>query len=220
MIGRSRIFWLLLLVMSVKSISSAAQYAGGTGRGDHMQESPVVIIYSIYSGGSGRGDQSAQKTNTSLFSIWETMENNRVVVWNHVNEARALRRFNSTGTMPEGLQAPTRSMLNLYSVTPLQNGLHASAVEKPNNQLLIRGDFRSMRINPSGGQSACATQGSYSQLLWLNTDQLQLNVTKCYTDKTLSTLYALGDGTSWYNISGGGAVRINSSGTIVGISCY
>ncbi|MFZ9719257.1 MAG: hypothetical protein ACO3BD_07860, partial [Chitinophagaceae bacterium] len=68
--------------------------------------------------------------------------------------------------------------------------------------------------------TACAAQGSYSQLLWLNTDQLQLNVTKCYTDKTLSTLYALGDGSSWYNISGGGAVRINSSGTIVGISCY
>lgn len=220
MIGRSRIFWLLLLVMSVKSIASAAQYTGGSGRGDHMQESSVFILYPIYSGGSGRGDQSMRKTNASLFSIWETMENNRIVVWNHVNEARTLRRFNSNGTMPEGLQAPTRSFISTYNITPLQNGLNASALEKPDNQLLIRGDFRSMRINPSASQTACATQGSYPQLLWLNTDRLELNVTKCYTDKTLSTPYTLGDGANWYNISGGGAVRINSSGAIVGVSCY
>lgn len=202
------------------SPAASAQYRGGNGDGSDVSESPEAIFPMIYFGGAGRGDANVKTSTIFLFNRWTEIENNRVITWEVFNDGKLLGGFNSSGNMPTGLRAVAKSYLSNYSVTPLQNGLHAAAAQKPNNQLLIRGDFRSMRIATAAGQTACVVQADYPQLLWLDTDLLQLNITQCYSDKTLATLYTEGNGTSWYNISGGGAVRINASGVVVGISCY
>lgn len=211
---------IVLLCAILVSPAARAQYRGGSGDGSDVSESPVAVFPMIYYGGSGRGDATAKTNTIYLFNRWTEIENNRVITWNVFNDGKVLGRFNSSGNMPTGLQTVAKSHLSSYAVTPMQNGLHAAAAQKPNNQLLIRGDFRSVLIATVAGQTACVAQANYPQLLWLDTDLLQLNVTRCYTDKTLTTLYTQGNGTSWYNVSGGGAIRINASGVVVGISCY
>lgn len=210
------VLWCAIFVSS----AARAQYRGGSGDGNDMSESAEVIFPMIYYGGSGRGDATAKTNTIYLFNRWADMENNRVVTWDALNDGRVLFRFNSNGTLPTGLQGVAKLNVATYGVTPIQSGLHATILQKPNNQLLIRGDFRSVLIATTAGQTACVAQANYPQLLWLDTDLLQLNVTRCYADKTLTTLYTQGNGTSWYNISGGGAIRINASGVVVGISCY
>jgi len=210
------VLWCAIFVSSPVN----AQYRGGSGDGSDVSESPVAVFPMIYYGGAGRGDANAKTNTIYLFNRWADMENNRVVTWDAFNDGRLLARFNSSGNLPTGLQGVAKINMTTYGVVPLQNGLYATILQKPNNQLLIRGDFRSVLIAITAGQAACVAQASYPQLLWLDTDLLQLNITRCYTDKTLTTLYTQGNGTSWYNISGGGAIRIDASGVVVGISCY
>lgn len=221
MLAFSQVLCMIVLLCAIfVSPAARAQYRGGSGDGSDVSESPLAVFPMIYYGGSGRGDATAKTNTIYLFNRWADMENNRVVTWDAFNDGRLLARFNSSGNLPTGLQGVAKIHMTTYNVMPLQNGLYATLSQKPNNQLLIRGDFRTVFIATAAGQAACVSQASYPQLLWLDTDLLQLNITRCYTDKTLTTLYTQGNGTSWYNISGGGAIRINASGVVVGISCY
>jgi len=99
--------------------------------------------------------------------------------------------------------------------------LHAMYVFKQQNQpsqLFIKGDFRSIYINPASGQSQCDTAaGNYTQLLWLDSDQITINSTLCYIDKTLATLYTAGNNSDWYNIKDGKAIKINNAGLITAL---
>jgi hypothetical protein len=140
-----------------------------------------------------------------------------------LRDALNLRIFNSavaTTSIPQTLRLIKKSDSATYILTPAQAGLFAAISPKSNNQLLIKGDFRSVLIKTSAGQTACTPQASYDQLLWLDRDRIVANVTRCYIDKTLSVLYTGGNGNDWYNSKDGGAIKINSSGMIVETSCY
>ena len=219
--------FLVVLLAAMLQLSARAQFAGGTGRGEVTVTITAVdmnavntISSAMYRGGSGKGDNTAALINNNLFSIWENTLNNQVVSFQALANAVGVGVFINTVLVPSNLKAIKRLDIGTYGLTPVQNGLFAAALSKPNNQQLIKGDFRSILINSTNGQTACTVQGSYNQLLWLDNDRLIANTTKCYTDKTLTTLFTGGNGSAWYNIEGGGAVKINSSGLIVEISCY
>ena len=147
-----------------------------------------------------------------------------MVTWDRFNAAVRAGVFTVTGTPPTGLKGVNRQSLTTYAVTKSQGGtqgLLASGIAKSDNaQLLIKGDFRSMRIGTAAGQTCPSTPASYNQLLWLDRDVLVVNSTKCYTDKTLTTVFT-GNGTDWYNIqnstSNARAVKINASGVVTEI---
>lgn len=182
-----------------------------------------ILNQGAYTGGSGDGESNNSLLNNFLYSLWEVSENNRVLSLAALRDALNLRIFNSavaTTSIPQTLRLIKKSDSATYILTPAQAGLFAAISPKSNNQLLIKGDFRSVLIKTSAGQTACTPQASYDQLLWLDRDRIVANVTRCYIDKTLSVLYTGGNGNDWYNSKDGGAIKINSSGMIVETSCY
>jgi hypothetical protein len=182
-----------------------------------------ILNQGAYAGGSGDGESNNSLLNNFLYSLWEVSENNRVLSLAALRDALNLRIFNSavaTTSIPQTLRLIKKSDSATYILTPAQAGLFAAISPKSNNQLLIKGDFRSVLIKTSAGQTACTPQASYDQLLWLDRDRIVANVTRCYIDKTLSVLYTGGNGNDWYNSKDGGAIKINSSGMIVETSCY
>jgi hypothetical protein len=179
-------------------------------------------VFAQYTGGNGRGDNNFIITNRPLFIQWDTMDNNRLVTYDVLAEARNYLYLNASLSLPTGKQTIKKSDSSTYTLSTLQPGLMAGMVSKPSLQQLIRGDFRSILIDPAAGQTATNcnnTTGSFTQLLWLDRDQLVAGITQCYTNKTLTTLYTAGNG-SWYNIRNGGAVRINSAGLVTEVFCY
>ena len=174
-----------------------------------------------FAGGNGRGEASIIFTRPAIPNRWALTQNNRVFTFASLTDAVAAGVVTlSNGPLPSTLQSVNRAALTTFGIQPAQPGIFAAALAKPNNQQLIKGDLRSIRIRTATGQSACTVQASYNQLLWLDCDRITANVTRCYTDKTLNTLFSSGDGTSWYNLENGGAVKINSSGLITEISCF
>lgn len=197
-------------------------YLGGSGRGDATVAvfDDLLSVDLVYRGGSGKGDAVQSLNGTVLTDPWDAMENNRVVTRDRFNGGVAAGVFSSaTPPTTELLRGIDRGDFNAYGVTKSQGGLLAGVLAKTNtSQLLIKGDFRSMWINPNTGQTACAQGGPFTQFLWLDRDVLVANSTKCYTDKLLTTPF-VGNGTSWYNIQNGIAVKINSVGLITELSC-
>lgn len=177
--------------------------------------------YAQYTGGNGKGDANAQLSTVGL-ALWQSTSNNRVLTQlslldasgnNYLTITNASTLTNTTRIISANTLSSTAVV-----VTPLQPGIHAMYVQKRQNQPnqpLIKGDFRSIYINPTTGQSQCnSTAGNYTQLLWFDTNIIEVNMTRVYVDKTLTTLYTSGDGTSWYNIKDGKAIKINAAGLI------
>lgn len=202
-------------------------YKGGNGRGDasvSLFNDLMTSADAPYRGGVDDGHAVFTVLGTPLTDPWDLLENNRVVTWDRFNAAVRAGVFTVTGTPPTGLKGVNRQSLTTYAVTKSQGGtqgLLASGIAKSDNaQLLIKGDFRSMRIGTAAGQTCPSTPASYNQLLWLDRDVLVVNSTKCYTDKTLTTVFT-GNGTDWYNIqnstSNARAVKINASGVVTEI---
>lgn len=194
---------------------------GGSGRGEAMASGNLLTLEDTpYMGGPGKGDASSVLLQTMFVGLWEAMENNRVVTRVRLNDAISNGVFNSTSMPVSDSRAANRSALSTHGLSPVQMGIFATGNAKPSNQLLIRGDFRSISINNQTGQLACSNQSSYPQVLWLNSDRIIVNVTLVYTDKTLATLYTSGNNSDWYNIQSGGAIRINASGLVTAVSCF
>lgn len=168
-------------------------------------------------GGINDGQDTANVLLTSLASSWDTLENNRVVTYDVFRRGAAIGIISVNGEIPTGKNTINRSVFSTYAVTKSQNGTMATALAKPSNQEIIRGDFRSVFVTTSLGQGACTVQGSYPLTLWLDADLMAINMTKCYVDKTLKTLFTAGDGVSWYNILSGGAIKINGAGIVVDV---
>jgi hypothetical protein len=193
-------YYLLAIMLAIYATCSSAQYLGG----------------------SGKGDANAQLTTVGL-AVWQSTPNNRVLTQLSLLDASgnnylAITNASTLTSTTRIISANTLSSTAVV-VTPSQPGIHAMYVQKQQNQpnqLLIKGDFRSIYINPTTGQIQCnSAAGNYIQLLWLGTDIIEVNTTQVFIDKKLTTLYANGDGSSWYNIKDGKAIRINASGLIV-----
>jgi hypothetical protein len=228
---KAHIVFILCFVALVgfSTVSLRAQFSGGSGRGDAVTtvsslELSGISTTAMYKGGSGRGDV-VSSVGPTTFVDWTDGENNRVVTRARFNIAVADTVFKvdtSTANVGYGagsLRTINQSVLATYSVIPANAGMLSAGLVKPANQLLIKGDFRSISIATVAGQTACVTQGSYPQLLWLDRDRLTVGLTKCYTNKTLTTTYTAGNGSDWYNIRGGGAIKVDATGTITAVSC-
>ena len=214
-----------VFIILFNATCSCAQFSGGQGRGDSsvVLSSQLLFENAPYLGGSGDGDNSLLTDTLSFFTLWEIMQNNRVVSRNTLIRARMANFITASSNIPTGNQTIKKLDSSTYTLSTLQPGLMAGMVSKTPNQQLIRGDFRSILINTAAGQTATNcnnTTGSFTQLLWLDQDQLVAGTTKCYTDKTLTTLYTPVDINSWYNIRNGGAVKINNLGVVTEVYCY
>lgn len=183
------------------------------------------IAFSQYEGGAGRGEVLVSRPLRDLYSSWSFWQNNRVMTNRVFIDASENQVFTaSLGSLQYtllGISANTLSSSSVSNITPPQPGIHHMYQEKRLNEpqrLLIRGDFRSIRIDPSIGQPQCSARSSYSLLLWLDNDNIIVGVTKCFTDKTLTlSAYNPPSTTAWFNIQNGKAIQINSSGVITAI---
>jgi len=214
-----------LLIICFTYSNAYAQYTGGSGRGEASVSSVPNQSLSTSSdpffGGNGKGDAANRKFNIGL-AAWQSAKNSQVLTPYALVDAAAndLFAITNAATLTSTTITVSANTLSATAVviTPTQAGLHAMFVQKQQtqpNQLLVKGDFRSLYINPATGQSQCnSLAGNYTQLLWLDTDLIEVNTTMAYIDKTLTTLYSSGDGTSWYNIKDGKAIKINAAGLI------
>ena len=210
-----RVF-LSLSFLVLLSVTVSAQTYGGDGKGDAnaLSMSPTAL----FSGGSGRGEAQTSVTATSPATLWDLLQNNRAVTWEMLAIATARGVVNvGTGTPPTTKRLITKAGLSTYQVSVGQPGMMQGSVPKTSNQVLIRGDYRSIRIDVSAGQTQC-NGTNFTQTLWLDIDGYIAGETQCYTDKTLETVYTGGDGTSWYRIQSGGAIKIDSNGYVVEVS--
>jgi hypothetical protein len=224
---KAHIVFILCFVALVgfSTVSLRAQFSGGSGRGDALTtvssiELSGITATDMYKGGNGRGDV-ATSLSIGLVSFvdWTAGENNRVMTRSRFLQAVADTVFSVGSSPPAGLLTINKTVLATYGVYPAHAGLLSAGLAKPGNQLLIKGDFRSISISTAAGQTACVTQGTYPQLLWLDRDRMTVGLSKCYTNKTLTTAYTAGNATDWYNIRGGGAIKIDATGTITEVSC-
>lgn len=192
---------LIFLYCCLLSIVSSAQYTGGNGRNDVM---------------------TSTSTSSSFATTWDQYQNNRVLTRSAFASAANTNVFTATnlaslGTTLQAISAFTLTLLSI-SVTSVQPGIIYVAdsirTSSTPRQLLIKGDFRSIRINNSTQPTSCAdkTVTTFNQTIWLNEDYIVENVTSCFIDKTLSTPFA-GNG-NYYQIAGSIAIRINSNGLI------
>jgi hypothetical protein len=180
--------------------------------------SPHSLVFAQYTGGSGKGDATASVANASVFNRWDNTQNNRVLTRTAYNSAIEIGVF-TANSLTNDLRAISANTISASSYSPATLGIDAMYTTKNSsfkNQLLIKGDFRSIRIDPSTGQIQCSARPSYSQLLWLNDDIIALG-TQCFTDKTLQTAYSPSSTTAWFNIQNGKAIQINSSGVITAL---
>lgn len=203
----------MLLLLSAPGY---AQYFGGDGKGDAYALSASPTAH--FSGGSGRGEDSAAVTATSAATLWELTVNTRAISWELLAIATSRGALNvGTGTPPTTKRLMTKAALTTYQITANQPGMMQGSVAKANNQVLIRGDFKSILIDVSTGQTQCGGT-TFTQTLWLDIDGYVTGETRCYTDKSLQTVYTSGNGTSWYRIQSGGAIKIDSNGYVVEVS--
>jgi hypothetical protein len=180
--------------------------------------SPHSAVFAQYSGGNGKGDATSSVANASVFNRWDNTQNNRVLTRAAFNNAIEIGVF-AASSLTNDLRAISANTISLSSYSPATLGIDAMYTTKNSsfkNQLLIKGDFRSIRIDPSTGQPQCSTRPSYSQLLWLNDDIIVLG-TQCFTDKKLETAYNPISTTAWFNIQNGKAIQINGDGVITAI---
>jgi hypothetical protein len=180
-----------------------------------------TVSYAQYTGGSGKGDATTSRADVPLFNRWERAENNRVLTRAAYNSAIEIGVF-TANVLTDDLRAINANTILTSTYSPTMSGINAGYAAKntvPRTQLLIKGDFRSIRIDPSTGQTQCSTRPSYSQLLWLDSDIITVGVTKCFTDKTLTLISAYNppSTTAWFNIQNGKAIQINSSGVITAL---
>lgn len=206
----------LVVVLLITPVMMLAQYTGGSGKGDAsaFSLSPDVP----FAGGSGRGEVQNAVTGTRPATLWDVMQNNRGVSWEMFGIVTANGTVTvGTGTPPTTKRLMTKAELTTYQVSVGQPGMMQGSVPKTSNQVLIRGDYRSIRIDVSAGQTQC-NGTNFTQTLWLDIDGYIAGETQCYTDKTLETVYTGGDGTSWYCIQSGGAIKIDSNGYVVEVS--
>jgi hypothetical protein len=228
---KAHIVFILCFVALVdfSTVSLRAQFSGGSGRGDAVTtvsslELSGISTTAMYKGGSGRGDV-VSSVGPTTFVDWTDGENNRVVTRARFVQAVADTVFTvdtSSASLGYGigsLRTINQTVLTTYDVTPANAGMLYAGTIKPSNRLLIKGDFRSISIATATGQTSCVPQSTYPQLLWLDRDRLTVGLTKCYTNKTLTTTYTAGNGSDWYNIRGGGAIKIDGTGTITDLSC-
>lgn len=180
--------------------------------------SPLSAVFAQYAGGNGKGDATSSVANASVFNRWDNTQNNRVLTRAAFNNAIEIGVL-AANSLTNDLRAISANTISLSSYSPATLGIDAMYTTKNSsfkNQLLIKGDFRSIRIDPSTGQTQCSTRPSYSQLLWLNDDIIVLG-TQCFTDKKLETAYNPISTTAWFNIQNGKAIQINSSGVITAL---
>jgi len=180
-----------------------------------------TVSYAQYTGGSGKGDATTSRADVPLFNRWERAENNRVLTRAAFNSAIEIGVF-TANALTDDLRTINANTISASTYTPTMSGIDYGYTVKntaPRRQLLIKGDFRSILIDPSTGQTQCSTRPSYSQLLWLDSDIITVGVTKCFTDKTLTLISAYNppSTTAWFNIQNGKAIQINSSGVITAL---
>jgi len=150
-------------------------------------------------------------TTLNFATTWAGTANNQALTFSAVRDAVNNSIFFSTTTVPTGLELFTVADVTTY-------GLYGSFygqgfVYKSSNQVIIKGDFATAKIDVTAGQSSCGGT-NYTVQLWFDTITPTAGVTKCYTDRALTTLY-VGDGTSYYGMDGiAGAIKINSSGVM------
>ena len=188
----------------------------------------IIVFLCLYktaiaqhTGGNGKGDATASSAAASLYNRWYNTENNRVLTRAAFNSAIDIGVF-SANPLTNDLNSISANTISASSYSLTTAGIDASSRIKSStssNQLLIRGDFRSIRIDPTIGQTQCVTRPTYSILLWLDDDQIFINQTRCFTDKTLipSSAYSPPSTTAWFNIENGKAIQIDSNGVITAI---
>lgn len=180
-----------------------------------------VFLFAQFSGGNGKGDAMVSKNGVFVLNFWEISQNNRVITRRAFNQAIEIGVF-TANALTDDLRTINANTISASTYSPTMSGINAAYAAKntaPRTQLLIKGDFRSIRIDPSTGQPQCSTRPSYSQLLWLDNDNIIVGVTKCFTDKTLTltSAYNPPSTTDWFNIQNGKAIQINSSGVITAL---
>ena len=180
-----------------------------------------TVSYAQYTGGSGKGDATTSRADVPLFNRWERAENNRVLTRAAFNSAIEIGVF-TANALTDDLRTINANTISASTYTPTMSGIDYGYTVKntaPRRQLLIKGDFRSIRIDITNRPSTCAQSLSFSfnQTLWLNNDQIiadPVSGTLCYTQKDLQSGLFNGD-SGYYRIQGGRAIRINNEGRVI-----
>lgn len=213
---------LTFFVMAVIDYACYAQFKGGKGSSQSSVVTSSINIndYPHCLGGSGRGDVRAANLNVALFNTWDGIQNNRVITRSALANAVALGTIVSIDVPTSTSRCINQQSFSAFGLQSFQSGVFQTGVSKPPTQLLIRGNFRGITICTTLGQTACTQQSNYTQTIWLDQDRMLPNQTKCFIDKTLISVYSSGNGSDWYNILGGGAVKIAPNGIITQVTCY
>ena len=101
-----------LILLLLQSVLAVAQYTGGDGKGDAMDESPEYELLFIYIGGNGKGDATA-------VSGLKTINGNNIVLWRGGAATGVEKDWNTAGNWVAGVvPSPT----DWIAIEPNGNG--------------------------------------------------------------------------------------------------